>query len=111
MRVPGDISDEEIERRYQLAKWDIRHGGDGELARRGLVFRGHPETKCAEVLEAIRRHGPICVNDLAPLVKRSTSVVWGHMTWLRKQNKVEVKYWVTSKAGRRVAVYGVKAHE
>lgn len=35
--------------------------------------------------------------------------VHGVVCWLRKQHKVAVKYWTTSKKGRRVAVYQVKA--
>ena len=104
--VPGDLSKAEIERRYQLALRDIRRGGTGEVAR-ATSEPPQPTLRSGEVLTALAQEHTT-VPELARRLGQRLDRVWGHICFLRKCNKVEVKAWVTSPRGRRLAVYGVR---
>lgn len=103
--VPGDLAADDIERRIELAVWDLRHGGDGELARRGVPRRRRP-IRTRQVYAVIAA-GDTTIQGIAERLQCESTMAWGHVSFLRKQRKVEVKRWQTSPRGRRVAVYGV----
>lgn len=105
-----DLSPAEIERRYLVALRDIRRGGTGEIARQTLTADNQAnanQLKSAAVF-AVMSQRDTTVSALARLLKRDVTQVWGHVCFLRKSQKVEVKRWVVSSHGRRMAVYGVK---
>jgi hypothetical protein len=108
--VPGDLSQDEIERRYRLALADIRRGGTGECARRHRPRKTTMPLRTARVLQAITA-GETTVHDLAVRLGYDTPNVWGHVCFLRRQHKIEVKRWTWSANRRRVAIYGVITHE
>lgn len=103
-RIPGDLTEAEIDRRYRLALSDIRRGGTGEVARP----RSKRTLRAGAVLAAIST-GDTTVGALAQRLGYELAQVWGHVCFLRKCQKVEVKRWTLSPRGRKLAVYGVKA--
>lgn len=101
----GDLSSAEIERVYQMALADLRRGGTGDVARR-LTPPARPPLRSVDVLRLIEMQAQT-IHTLARHLDRTDWQVWGHVSALRKQRKVDVKYWLTSAKGRKVAVYGV----
>lgn len=109
LRIPGDLSEQEIERRFHVARWDIRRGGTGELARPTIQpHRAPTALRTADVLRAMA-DGDTTIGALAKRLGRQIYQVWGHVCFLRKCQKVEVKRYITSERGRKLSVYGVKA--
>lgn len=100
-----DLSAEEIERRFAVALRDIRRGGTGDIARAGA--RRPSRCRSTTVLDALRQ-GEATIAELASRVNRDYITVWGHVCFLRKCLKVEVKAYIRSAKNRRIAVYGVK---
>lgn len=112
--MPGDLTPAEIDRIMRDAFLVLRRHGSEALARMTFVReprhtqRQHIGLASREVLESLQAQ-PQTVYDLADSLKWTYFQVHGVMSWLRKQNKIQVAYWTTSHKGRRVAVYRVKA--
>lgn len=111
MSRPADLSAAEIDRRMAVALADIRRGGTGEIARQGEQLVAS-RLRTNTVLTAIAKQ-ETTIQRLAQVLHRDLDQVWGHVCFLRKMQKVEVKRWVdgpmTCRGRRKMAVYGVKA--
>lgn len=110
VRVPGDISAEEIEQRYQRALAVIRHKPyAGPLEITGAV-RDRPRAmgEASEAILTELANGPLTIRVLAARLHKDIDQISGLTVWLRKTQRIEVKRWTWSEKRRRVAVYGLK---
>lgn len=111
--LPSDLSAQEIDRRYRVALADIRRGGTGDIARHVPRMARKASITSRMVLVVLAR-GHATVPAIANSIGCAASQAWGHISFLRKQDKVEVKAWLerrddTQGKRRRMAVYGLKA--
>ena len=96
------------------ARLVLRRHGPAVLERMTFVRADRENAPRQEIGEATTRviaaltAKPQTVYDLAATLKWTFHQVHGVMSWLRKCQRIQVKYWTTSAKGRRVAVYQVK---
>lgn len=107
-RIPGDLSEAAIERICQDHRRAIRLYGFERATRLTYVTGGctHVRGAAGKVLRALEQQC-MGIDELARALSRTPAQIHGLIGWLRKVNRIEVRYWTTSRAGRRVAIYGV----
>ena len=111
--VPGDLSPADIDRIHTQAMHVIRRHGFAALQSMSFVNeRSRAERQeigdASNSVIAALTDKPQTVYELAEALRWSFAQVHGVMSWLRKCQRIQVKYWTTSNKGRRVAVYQVK---
>ena len=112
--IPGDISPDEVDRIMRDARLVLRRQGPAALDQMTFVRADRenaPRQKTGAATDAViaaLTAKPQTVYDLAARLRWTFHQVHGVMCWLRKCQRIQVKYWTTSAKGRRVAVYQVK---
>lgn len=80
--------------------------------------RPAPDGSKSRAILAVLEQREQTIREVSNQLRKPFTQVWGLVAWLRKQQKVEVKYWRTVRIVRRgqimpircrVAIYGVKA--
>lgn len=107
-RIPGDLSEAEIERITAQHFKAIRRYGYEHASRLTYVRARRCQLRggAGLVLEALSER-PQTVSELATALELRPMQVHGVIGWLTHKGRVQVRYRVRSRSGQQVAVYGV----